>query len=105
MIHDRRTTTTLNRQPGIRKKSPACPLRGLSDNCAANSVIADPASIGAASGLYGSMQLAYGALCTIVVGAWHGASVLPLATAIVISVLIGQFALNWALRRQKPTPA
>lgn len=70
----------------------------VNPNCAANSVSADPAAIGAASGLYGSMQLAYGALCTIVVGAWHGASVLPLAVVMVTSVLIGQSALGWVSR-------
>ena len=72
----------------------------VNPNCAANSVSADPASIGAASGLYGSMQLAFGALCTIVVGAWHGASVLPLAIVMVFSALIGQSALTWAVRRR-----
>lgn len=67
-------------------------------NAMVNAMSADPSAIGAASGLYGSMQMAFGALCTIAVGAWHGTSVLPLAIVLLLSALLGQCALSWAER-------
>ncbi len=70
----------------------------LNPNALVNAISADPAAIGAASGLYGSMQMVYGALCTIVVGALHSTSVLPLAIVVLLSALLGQGALSWAGR-------
>ncbi len=65
-------------------------------NAAANAVSAAPDAIGAASGLYGSMQMIFGALCTLVVGLWHANSVLPLATVMVVSTLMGLAAIMHA---------
>ena len=56
-------------------------------------------AIGAASGLYGFTQMAYGALCTLVVEVWRPGSVLTVAVVLLVSALLGQAALSLAVRR------
>lgn len=73
-------------------------------NAMVNAISADATAIGAASGLYGSMQMAFGALATGIVGAWHSSTVLPLAVVMLLSALVGQAALSWA-ERQSPSTA
>lgn len=62
------------------------------------SVSVNPHAIGAASGLYGFIQMGYGMLCTIVVESWRPGSVYPVATVLLGSALLGQVALTVALR-------
>jgi len=64
------------------------------------SVSVNPQMIGAASGLYGFVQMSYGMLCTLVVGTWHPGSVYPVATVLLGSALIGAAALTVALRAE-----
>ena len=56
-------------------------------------------AIGAASGLYGFTQMAYGALCTVAVEVWHPGSVFTVAVVLLGSALLGQVALSLAVRR------
>jgi len=62
-------------------------------------VSVNPHAIGAASGLYGFTQMAYGALCTVIVEAWHPGSVFTVAAVLLASALLGQAALSLAVRR------
>lgn len=64
-------------------------------------VSVNPHAIGAASGLYGFTQMAYGALCTVIVEVWHPGSVLTVAVVLLVSSLLGQAALSLAVRRQQ----
>ena len=66
----------------------------------AGSVSANPQAIGAASGLYGFIQMGYGMLCTIVVESWHPGSVLPVAVVLLGSAVAGQCVLMLAARRR-----
>ncbi len=63
-------------------------------------VSVNPLAIGAASGLYGFTQMAYGALCTIIIEVWHPGSVFAVAAVLLISALVGQAALSLAVRRR-----
>ena len=65
----------------------------------AGSVSANPQAIGAASGLYGFIQMGFGMLCTIVVESWSPGTVLPVATILLASVVTGQCVLALAARR------
>ena len=65
----------------------------------AGSVSANPQAIGAASGLYGFIQMSFGMLCTIVVESWSPGTVLPVATILLASVVTGQCVLALAARR------
>jgi DHA1 family bicyclomycin/chloramphenicol resistance-like MFS transporter len=56
-------------------------------------------AIGAASGLYGFTQMAYGALCTVAVEVWRPGSVFTVAVVLLGSALLGQIALSLAVRR------
>jgi DHA1 family bicyclomycin/chloramphenicol resistance-like MFS transporter len=56
-------------------------------------------AIGAASGLYGFTQMAYGALCTVAVEVWRPGSVFTVAVVLLGSALLGQIALSVAVRR------
>jgi DHA1 family bicyclomycin/chloramphenicol resistance-like MFS transporter len=58
-----------------------------------------PQAIGTASGLYGALQMGFGALCTLAVGLWPGSAALAAATVLVVSALLGQCALTMATRR------
>ena len=62
-------------------------------------VSVNPHAIGAASGLYGFTQMAYGALCTVVVEVWRPGSVSTVAVVLLGSALLGQAALSLAVRR------
>ncbi len=55
-------------------------------------------AIGAASGLYGFTQMAYGAFCTVVVEVWHPGSVFTVAVVLLGSALAGQVALSFAVQ-------
>ena len=65
----------------------------------AGAVSADPRAVGAASGLYGCMQMLFGALCSLAVSLWHTDSVLPVAVILLASAVAGQFAFQYAGRR------
>jgi MFS transporter, DHA1 family, multidrug resistance protein len=56
-------------------------------------VSVNPHAIGAASGLYGFTQMAYGALCTVIIEVWRPGSVFPVAVVLLVSALLGQAAL------------
>jgi MFS transporter, DHA1 family, multidrug resistance protein len=62
-------------------------------------VSVNPHAIGAASGLYGFTQMAYGAFCTVIVEVWHPGSVLTVAVVLLGSAVAGQVALSLAVRR------
>ncbi len=62
-------------------------------------VSVNPHAIGAASGLYGFTQMAYGALCTVIVEVWRPGSVLTVAAMLLVSSVLGQAALSLAARR------
>jgi len=64
----------------------------------AGAVSVNPLAIGAASGMYGCVQMAYGVLCTLVVETWHPGAVFPVATVLLGSTLLGQAALTLAMR-------
>ena len=61
-----------------------------------------PSLIGAASGLYGFNQMAYGAVCTLIVSIWHESAALPAALVLLGSALLSQIAL---LATHRPSPA
>jgi DHA1 family bicyclomycin/chloramphenicol resistance-like MFS transporter len=65
----------------------------------AGSVSANPQAIGAASGLYGFIQMGYGMICTIVVETWSPGSVYPVAVVLLGSTLAAQCVLALAARR------
>jgi len=67
---------------------------GTASPLAATSAISvHPGIVGAASGLYGFNQMAYGALCTLIVSVWHQSAALPAALVLVGSAALAQFAL------------
>ena len=53
-------------------------------------VSVNPHAIGAASGLYGFTQMAYGALCTVIVEVWRPGAVFPVAAVLLASALLGK---------------
>ena len=61
-------------------------------------VSVNPLAIGAASGLYGFIQMSYGALCTVVVETCSPGSVLTVGVVLLGSALAGQVSLSMALR-------
>jgi DHA1 family bicyclomycin/chloramphenicol resistance-like MFS transporter len=66
----------------------------------AGSVSVNPQAIGAASGMYGFIQMGYGMLCTVVVETWHPGAVYPVATVLLGSALLGQAAMSMAVRAE-----
>ncbi len=62
-------------------------------------VSVNPLAIGAASGLYGFVQMTYGVFCTVVVETWRPGAVFPVAMVLLGSALLGQVALSVAVRR------
>jgi MFS transporter, DHA1 family, multidrug resistance protein len=71
----------------------------------AGSVSVNPQAIGAASGMYGFIQMGYGMLCTVVVETWHPGAVYPVATVLLGSALLGQAAMSMAMRAaRRPKP-
>jgi MFS transporter, DHA1 family, multidrug resistance protein len=69
----------------------------------AGSVSVNPQAIGAASGLYGFFQMAYGMLCTIAVETWSPGAIYPVVTVLLGSAILGQTALFIALRTETGT--
>ncbi|HQT11747.1 multidrug effflux MFS transporter [Reyranella sp.] len=61
-----------------------------SPTATASTLSVDPQRIGATSGLYGCMQMGYGALCTLLVGLWHDGTALPVALILLASATISQ---------------
>jgi MFS transporter, DHA1 family, multidrug resistance protein len=60
----------------------------------------DPQMIGAASGLYGFMQMANGALCTLAVGFFPANPALSAASVLLAGILLGQYFFLRATRRR-----
>jgi DHA1 family bicyclomycin/chloramphenicol resistance-like MFS transporter len=73
----------------------------IGPNATMGAISADPKLIGAASGIYGFMQMGYGAFCSFIVGFWHTSGATPVALLMTISVAIGLTAL-WVARPLKP---
>ena len=67
----------------------------------AGSISVNPRTIGAASGLYGFIQMGYGMLCTVVVETWHPGAVYPVVTVLLGSALLGQAAMSMAWRAER----
>jgi MFS transporter, DHA1 family, multidrug resistance protein len=67
----------------------------------AGSVGVNPQGIGAASGMYGFIQMSYGMLCTVVVETWHPGAVYPVAAVLLGSALFGQVAMSMAIRAER----
>lgn len=61
----------------------------------AGAVGADLRRIGAASGLYGFMQMMVGALCTLIVGSIDGPPLLPMILVMLVLGIIGQIAFRF----------
>jgi DHA1 family bicyclomycin/chloramphenicol resistance-like MFS transporter len=66
----------------------------------AGSVSVNPQAIGAASGMYGFIQMSYGMLCTVVVETWHPGAIYPVAAVLLGSALLGQAAMMIAMRAE-----
>jgi len=58
----------------------------------------DPQTIRAAAGLYGFVQMANGALCTLAVGFFPGNPALTAASVLLVSLLLGQCSFLLATR-------
>jgi DHA1 family bicyclomycin/chloramphenicol resistance-like MFS transporter len=72
---------------------------GIASPFALTSAISvNPNAIGAASGLYGAVQMLYGALCTVIVESWNPGSVLTVGVVMLGSAVLGQVALTAAVR-------
>jgi DHA1 family bicyclomycin/chloramphenicol resistance-like MFS transporter len=67
----------------------------------AGSVSVNPQAIGAASGMYGFVQMSYGMACTVVVETWQPGAVYPVATVLLGSALLGQAAMSMAIRAER----
>lgn len=62
-------------------------------NAVAGVMSTDPSTLGAASSLYGFMQMSFGAVFTFVVALWHDGSALPVATVMLAAAVAGEAAL------------
>jgi len=62
----------------------------------AGAISADPKAIGAASGLYGCMQMLYAGLATLVVSLWPSQSALPVAVLLLASAIMARWAFRHA---------
>ncbi len=65
----------------------------------ARAISVDPHRIGAASGLYGCLQMGFGALCTLLAGLWHGGSALPVAIILLAAATTAQIAFFLVRKR------
>jgi hypothetical protein len=63
-----------------------------------NAISTDPQMIGAASDLYGFMQMANGALCTLAVGFFPANPALSAASVLLAGILLGQYFFLCATR-------
>jgi len=61
-----------------------------------------PRAIGAAAGLYGFWQMAFGAICTLVVSIWSNGTILPLAAVLVMSSVLGLLVMLRVTRAPHP---
>jgi DHA1 family bicyclomycin/chloramphenicol resistance-like MFS transporter len=75
-----------------------------SPTATAQAIGLDPEAIGAASGLYGFIQMSSGALCTLLAGLSHGHSAAPVAGILLGAASIAQLALCF-LRNRRAQPA
>jgi DHA1 family bicyclomycin/chloramphenicol resistance-like MFS transporter len=66
----------------------------------AGSVSVNPQAIGAASGMYGFVQMSYGMLCTVVAETWSPGAVYPVAVILLGSAILGQAAMSMAVRAE-----
>jgi DHA1 family bicyclomycin/chloramphenicol resistance-like MFS transporter len=64
----------------------------------AGAVSVNPSAIGAASGLYGFIQMGYGMLCTVVVVTWSPGAVYPVVAVLLGSALAGQIIMTLTAR-------
>jgi DHA1 family bicyclomycin/chloramphenicol resistance-like MFS transporter len=71
-----------------------------SPTATAQAIGVDLKAIGAASGLYGFIQMSFGALCTLLAGFWHGHSAAPVAGILLAASSTSHFALYFIRRRQ-----
>jgi len=62
----------------------------------ARAIGVDLRAIGAASALYGFLQMTFGALCTLLVGLWHVHSALPVAGILLAAATMAQIAFALA---------
>jgi len=75
---------------------------GIASPFALTSAISvNPNAIGAASGLYGAVQMLYGALCTVIVASWAPGSVPTVGVVMLGSAVLGQVALSAAVRARR----
>jgi DHA1 family bicyclomycin/chloramphenicol resistance-like MFS transporter len=65
----------------------------------AGSVSVNPQAIGAASGMYGFVQMGYGMLCTVVVESWHPGAVYPVGAVLLGSTVAGMLVISLAGQR------
>jgi DHA1 family bicyclomycin/chloramphenicol resistance-like MFS transporter len=70
----------------------------------AGSVSVNPQAIGAASGMYGFVQMGYGMLCTVVAETWHPGAIYPVAMILLGSAVLGQMAMSMAIRAEARRP-
>jgi DHA1 family bicyclomycin/chloramphenicol resistance-like MFS transporter len=64
----------------------------------AGSIGADPRAIGAASGLYGFVQMGFGMLCTVAVEVWAPGAIYPVAMILFGSSLAGMAVIRLCVR-------
>lgn len=67
----------------------------------AGSVSVNPQAIGAASGMYGFIQMSYGMICTIVVEIWRPGAIYPVAIVLLASAILGLTAISLAARERR----
>nr|WP_294519378.1 multidrug effflux MFS transporter [uncultured Rhodopila sp.] len=67
----------------------------------AGAVSVNPGAIGAASGLYGFIQMGYGMLCTVVVEVWSPGAVYPVVAVLLGSAVLGQIVMLLAVRAER----
>ncbi len=65
----------------------------------AGSVSANPQTIGAASGMYGFIQMGYGMLCTVVVELWAPGAIYPVSTILLASSVAGMVVIRLGVKR------
>jgi DHA1 family bicyclomycin/chloramphenicol resistance-like MFS transporter len=65
-----------------------------SPNATSGAISSKPTIVGAASGLFGFCQQAFGALITMLAALWHDGSIQPVAILMVMSTVLGLLALS-----------
>ncbi len=68
----------------------------------ASALSTQPQMIGAASGLYGFVQMGFGALCTVFVSVWPTHPALTASAVLLVSTALGQVAFASAGRQRPP---